>query len=204
MNLKRCAITTLSASAIAALAASAGLATAQDQPLAKSAQQVLGEAKPIHIEAHIVGIDSASRTVTLRGPHGDATVLVSKEVMNFDQLHIGDRVDVDYKNALLVSADKVKGGAKGERQRVDTATYQPTSGPQGVTGYDATRQVEVIATVESINAKKRTITLRGPWRTETFDLTPDIAAEKLKKGDTIHAVFTSATAVQVTPVAAAK
>ena len=204
MKLKRCAISILSASAIAALAAWAGPAAAQDQPLAKSAQQVLGEAPPVHIQAHIVGIDAASRTVTLRGPHGDATVLVNKEVTNFDQLHIGDRVDVDYKNALLVSAAKLKGSAKGERQRVDTATYQPTSGPQGVTGYDATRQVEIVATVESINAKKRTITLRGPWRTETFDLTPDIAAEKLKKGDTIHAVFTSATAVQVTPVSSAK
>jgi Cu/Ag efflux protein CusF len=201
MNLKWCVTTILSLSAIAALA---GTATAQDQPLAKSAQQVLGEAPPIHIQAHIVGIDAASRTVTLRGPHGDATVLVNKEVANFDQLRVGDRVDVDYKNALLVSAEKVKGGAKGERQRIDTTTYQPTSGPKGVTGYDATRQIEVIATVESINAKQRTITLRGPWRTETFDLTPDIEAEKLKKGDTIHAVFTSATAVQVTPVSVAK
>ncbi|WP_087049993.1 hypothetical protein [Caballeronia ptereochthonis] len=198
--MKRCAILVLS---VSAMVASMDAAIAQEQPLAKSAEQVVSQAQPIHVQAQIVGIDPASRSLTIRGPRGLSTVLVNKEVTNFDQLHVGDRVDVDYKNALLVSAEKVKGGGKGERQRVDTTTYQPTSGPKGVTGFDATRQVEVIATVESINTKKRTITLRGPWRTETFDLTPDIEAEKLKKGDTIHAVFVSATAVQVTPASSA-
>jgi prolyl oligopeptidase PreP (S9A serine peptidase family) len=195
MNVKLSAISLLCASAIVA---SMGLAVAQDEPLAKSADKVVSLAEPIHVQATIVGIDAANRTLTVRGPHGDATVLVNQEVTNFDKLHVGDRVDVRYKNALLVSASKVKG--TGERERIDTATYQPTSGAHGVTGFDATRQVEVIATVENVNNKKRTITLRGPWRTETLDLTPDFAAEKLKKGDTIHAVFVSATAVQVTPV----
>ena len=128
--------------------------------------------------------------------------LVGKEVTNFDQLHIGDRVDVDYKNALLVRAEKVTGADKGMRARVDTTAYEPTSGAKGVSGFDAQRQVEIYATVQSIDMKKRKITLRGPWRTETLDLLPEFAAEKLKKGDTIHAVFVSATAVQVTPVAA--
>ncbi|BCQ25012.1 hypothetical protein NK8_31890 [Caballeronia sp. NK8] len=198
MNLKLSAISILCASAIVT---SMGFAMAQNAPLAKSAQEIVGQAEPIHVQATIVGIDAANRTLTVRGPRGDALVLVNKEVTNFDKLHIGDRVDVLYKNALLVSAEKVK--SNGTRARTDTTTYQPTSGANGTTGFDATRQVEVIATVESVNNKKRTIALRGPWRTETFDLTPDIAAEKLKKGDTIHAVFVSATAVQVTPASAA-
>jgi Cu/Ag efflux protein CusF len=130
-------------------------------------------------------------------------VLVNKEVGNFDHLQVGDRVDVDYKNALLISAEKVKGGGEAERRRIDKTTYRPASEPQGVTGFDATRQVEVVATVEGVDAKRRTITLRGPWQTDTFDLTPDLAAEKLKKGDTVHAVFTSAAAVRVTPVGSA-
>ncbi|SAL71529.1 hypothetical protein AWB71_04382 [Caballeronia peredens] len=200
MNVKLCAVSILFMSS---MCASTGAAFAQDQPLAKAAEQVVGGAQPIHVQAQIVGIDAATRTLTVRGPRGVSTVLVSKEVANFDQLHIGDRVDVDYKNALLVSADKVKGAGKGTRERIDTTTYQPASGSTGETGFDATRRVEVIATVEGINTKKRTITLRGPWQTETFDLTPDIAAEKLKKGDTIHAVFVSATAVRVTPAASA-
>ncbi|SAK96998.1 hypothetical protein AWB77_05679 [Caballeronia fortuita] len=200
MNVKLSAISLLCASAIVA---SMGSAVAQSAPLAKTADKVVSLADPIHVQATIVGIDAANRTLMIRGPRGDAAVLVNKEVTNFDKLHIGDKVDVLYKNALLVSAEKVKGGGKGERERIDTVTYQPTSGANGATGFDATRQVEIIATVENVNSKKRTITLRGPWRTETFDLTPDFAAEKLKKGDKIHAVFVSATAVGVTPVASA-
>lgn len=194
MNLRLCAV---SAIFVSAMVASTGSAMAQNDPLAKAADKVVSLADPIHVHATIVGIDAANRTLTLRGPHGDAAVLVNKEVTNFDKLHLGDKVDVLYKNALLVSAEKVKGN--GERERVDTAAYEPTSGKNGVTGFDAARQIEVVATVESVDNKKRTITLRGPWHTETFDLTPDLAAEKLKRGDTIHAVFVSATAVQVTP-----
>jgi len=199
MNVKLFAISILCASAIFT---STGAAMAQNEPLATSAQKVVSVAEPIRVEATIIGIDAANRTLMVRGPRGDATVLVTKEVTNFDKLHVGDKVDVLYKNALLVSAEKVKG--KGERARVDTTAYQPTSGENGVTGFDAARQVEVLATVENVDSKKRRITLRGPWRTETFDLTPDFAAQKLKKGDMIHAVFVSATAVQVTPVASAK
>ncbi|KXU83632.1 hypothetical protein CR51_42350 [Caballeronia megalochromosomata] len=198
MNVKLSAISILCASA---MIASMGSVMAQTEPLAKSAEKVVGVAEPIHVQATIVGIDAANRTLMVHGPRGDATVLVDKQVTNFDKLHIGDKVDVLYKNALLVSAEKLKG--TGVRERIDTTKYQPTSGQNGATGFDASRQVEVIATVENVNNKKHTITLRGPWRTETFDLTPDLATEKLKKGDTIHAVFVSATAVQVTPVASA-
>jgi hypothetical protein len=53
--------------------------------------------------------------------------------------------------------------------------------------------------VQSTNKKKKTITLRGLWHTETFDLSSEIAAYKLKAGDTVHAVMISATAVEVTP-----
>ena len=198
MNIKLCAVSILSMSAIAA---SIGSAMADNAPLAKTADQVLSQTQPVHVQAQITGLDPANRVVMLRGPRGDVTIQVGKEVTNFDQLHIGDRVDVDYKNALLVGVKKIKAGEKVERARVDTTAYQPTSGAKGVTGFDALRQVEVVATVQSIDNKKHTITLRGPQRTETFDLAADFAAEHLKKGDMVHAVFVSATAVQVTPAA---
>jgi len=66
----------------------------------------------------------------------------------------------------------------------------------------ARRQVEVQATVQHINAKKREVTLRGAYQTVTLQATPDIDLKTLKVGDTIHAVFVSAYATQVTPVGA--
>ncbi|WP_322046010.1 hypothetical protein [Paraburkholderia sp. J67] len=167
--------------------------------LASQAQSVIANAEPVHIQAKIVGIDRGSRVVSLVGSHGnEMDVALSQQVGNFDQLNVGDTVDVLYKNALLVTAEKVTGKDKGIRKRVDTSVYVPAS-----SGYDAARQVEVQATVQHINAKKREVTLRGAYQTVTVNATPDIDLKTLKVGDTIHAVFVSAYATQVTPVGAA-
>lgn len=166
--------------------------------LAGAAQAIVANIPPAHIQAKIVGIDRAARVVTLRGPRGnDADIALSPQVGNFDQLNVGDTVDVLYKNALLVTADRVTGKDKGIRKRVDTSVYL-----QGSSGYDAARQVEVQATVQHINAKKREVTLRGAYQTVTLEVGPDVDLKTLKVGDTIHAVFVSAYATQVTPVAA--
>jgi hypothetical protein len=168
--------------------------------LSSAAQDVIAKAEPVHLQAKIVGIDRGARVVTLRGPRGnDVDIALSQQVTTFDQLKVGDTVDVLYKNALLMTAEKVTGKDKGIRKRVDTNVYLPAS-----SGYDAARQVEVQATVQHINVKKREVTLRGAYQTVTLQATPDIDLKTLKVGDTVHAVFVSAYATQVTPVAASQ
>jgi hypothetical protein len=188
--------------ALLALSSMATLARAQDEPLAATAHKVIGAAQPVHLQAQIIGIDPATRTLTLRGSKGAVrTAVVTEEVKSFDKLRVGDRVDVLYKNALLVTAEKVTGADEGIRKRVDTASYAPSS---GATGFQSSRQVEVLATVQGIDRKHNKITLRGPWQTGTFDLPPELAKDHLKPGDTVHAVFVSAAAVEVTPAGEAK
>jgi Cu/Ag efflux protein CusF len=182
------------AAALIALAYAMQPVYAQDS-LASSAQGVVSAVQPVHIKAKIVGIDAASRTVTLQGPNGrTAMILVSDQVPGFDKLKVGDNVDAEYKNALLVTAEKVKGASKGIRERVDTQVYQPASG-----GYQTAKQIEVLATVQKIDHKKRTVTLRGAYQTQTLDAGPDVDLKDLKVGDTVHAVFVSAAAVKITP-----
>ncbi|HVE09412.1 MAG TPA: hypothetical protein VNE00_19310 [Paraburkholderia sp.] len=189
---------TAMAAALLAAACVMQPAWAQDS-LASSAQGVISAVEPVHIQAKIVGIDQTARTVTLQGPAGrTAMVLVSDQVADFSKLKVGDNVDVLYKNALLVTADKVTGADKGIRARVETSVYQPASG-----GYDTARQIEVLATVQKINLKKRNVTLRGAYQTQTLDVGPDIDLKSLKVGDTVHAVFVSAAAVKITPAGAA-
>lgn len=186
-----------SAALIIAASAITISAYAQNDSLAQSAQKIAGAAQPVHLQAQIIGIDTATRTLTLRGTKGVVTTaVVSNEVNNFDQLKVGDQVDVLYKNALLVTAEKASGADKGIRKRVDTSVYAPAS---GASGFESARQVEILATVQSINRKNGTITLRGPWRTDTFDIPHDVDTKGIKPGDTIHAVFVSAAAVEVTP-----
>lgn len=178
---------------IAALAATQP-GWAQDE-MASTAQGVLSAVQPVRMKAEITGIDAGARALMLKGAGGNTVVvLVGQQVEGFDQLKVGDRVDVLYKNALLTKAEKVSGADKGIRKRVDKQVYTPASG-----GFESTRQTEVLATVEKIDHKKRLVTLRGAYQTQTLEAGPDVDLKDVKVGDTIHAVFVSAAAVQITP-----
>ncbi|MGA7776674.1 MAG: hypothetical protein WCA85_03020 [Paraburkholderia sp.] len=167
---------------------------AQNEP-ASATGGIVGVSQPVHVTAEIVGIDPGTRSLTLEGPGGNAVdVLVSQQVVGFDKLKLGDRVDILYQNAVLVKAEKVTGANKGIRARVDTQVYAPASG-----GFGSARQIEVLATVQKIDHKKRLVTLRGAHQTKTLEVGPDVDLKDIKVGDTIHAVFISAAAVQITP-----
>ncbi|CAB3674413.1 hypothetical protein [Paraburkholderia rhynchosiae] len=190
---------TIGAALVAAVLAAAQPAWAQDA-MASAAQGVVSAVRPVHIKATIVGIDPGSRTLTLKGPSGNVViVLVGQQVAGFDNLKVGDRVDALYKNALLVKAERVTGKEKGIRERVDTQVYAPASG-----GFESARQIEVLATVQKIDRKRRLVTLRGAYQTQTLEAGPQVDLTGVKVGDTVHAVFVSAAAVQITPQDAAQ
>ena len=184
---------------LALLTITAHVGAQTDRQLSSAAIQSALNAPPKQLHAQIVGIDAGARSLTLKGVKGRViTVAVGKEVTNFDALKIGDRVDVQVRDAMLIRATKASAKEDELRKRVDTEVYAPASGSQG---FGAVHETEIVATVQSINSKNKTITLRGPWHTETFDLSSEIAAYKLKPGDTVHAVLISATAVEITPTA---
>jgi Cu/Ag efflux protein CusF len=174
----------------AALAFTAiGNASAQD---AASAPTARGAAAIAQVQARVVGIDPVTNSVSLQGPAGRVVeVAVNPEIGNVKKLQLGDIVNIEYRSALLVRATKVK--SDGIRQRIDTEAAIPASG--GVMAQ--ARIVEVIGTIERVDAKNRRVTLRGPSRTVTLEVAPDVSLAGLKAGDTVHAQFESATAVQV-------
>lgn len=169
---------------------------AQDSP-ASGAQAVIDAAQLVHLRAEIVAIDPGSRTLALKGPDGNAVVmLVSQQLAGFDQMKVGDRVDALYRNAMLVKAEKVAGADKSVRQRVDRSVNTQTPG-----GFESAGQSEMLATVQKIDRPQRLVTLRGASRTQTLEAGPAIDLSTVQVGDTIHAVFVSAAALQVTPAA---
>jgi Cu/Ag efflux protein CusF len=178
--------------ALAVSVAAAGPALAQDNPASAPAQPAVGAVALLHVQARVVAIDPATNSVTLRGPQGgEDTFDVNREAADVSKLQIGDIVTIAYKKAVLVGVDKL--APSGIRQRIDTEVTQPAA--NGVVA--SARRVEVVATVRKIDRKKRTITLRGPSRTETLDVAPDVPLEKIKVGDSVRAVFVSAIAAQV-------
>ncbi|WP_250514961.1 copper-binding protein [Caballeronia sp. INDeC2] len=166
-----------------------GSSSAQD---ATSAPAARGAAAIAQVQARVVGIDPVSNSVSLQGPAGRVVeVAVNPEIGDVKKLQLGDVVNIDYRSAILVRATKVK--SDGIRQRIDTEAAIPASG--GVMAQ--ARVVEVIGTIERVDTKNRRVTLRGPSRTVTLEVAPDVSLAGLKAGDTVQAQFESATAVQV-------
>ena len=158
-------------------------------------QKAVGGGALAHIQATVIGIDTAANSVTLRGPRGNAAVVdVDPQVGDVKKLQIGDKVDIAYRNAILLAVDKEKSG--GIRERVETTAAIPAS--DGIVA--SARRVEVLATVQKIDRKKRLVTLRGAYQTQTVEARPDIDLSGVKVGDTVHAVFVSAAAVKGTPM----
>ena len=68
--------------------------------------------RALQVSATVVGIDKATRTVTLKGPNGDVVdIVASDEVKNFDQIKVGDSVVARYAQALTLELKKTKGVA---------------------------------------------------------------------------------------------
>jgi Cu/Ag efflux protein CusF len=161
-------------------------------PASEAAPQAVGAAALIHLQARVVEIDAASNSVALQGPQGNIAVLeVNPDVADVKKLQVGEILNIAYQKAVLIGVDKL--ASKGIRQRVDTELAQPASG--GVVA--SARRVEVVATVQKIDRKHRTITLRGPTRTETLDVAPQVALDQIKVGDSVRAVFVTAIAASL-------
>jgi len=75
---------------------------------APKGQKPAGEVTEVtDVSATIRAIDTANRTLTLLGPHGNVIPLkVDRSVKAFDQLKVGDSIHVRYTEAVAISVSK--------------------------------------------------------------------------------------------------
>ena len=194
---------TKSTLAIALVAAAlAGTALAQ-APAPKGGATVVSEpgkaaaVRAVEVSAQVVAIDKATRTVTLKGPKGDAVdVVAGSEVKNFDQIKVGDLVVARYLEALTLELRKTKAGAGGPTVTEEAARAKPGERP-GVAG---ARQVTAIADVVAVDPAKSTITLKGPrGNVVTLAVQNPDHFKVVKKGDQVEVSYTEAMALSVEP-----
>lgn len=151
------------------------------------------------VTATITAIDAKTRKVTLKTQAGKVVdMTVGDEARNFDQLRVGDKVTVEYNEALTVSLKKGSGAATMQEREIAERS-EPGAKPGGRVG----REVTVVAQVVAVNKDTRTVTVKGP-RGRTVDLMVEDPEQMkgIKKGDRVQAVYTEAVAVSVTPGAA--
>jgi len=182
-----------------ALSLAAGIAHAQSAAaVAGSGPGVAAVAQTMKVTATITAIDRTTRDVTLKGPQGDVvTMTASAEVKNFDRLKIGDRVDLQYVEALTVELRKGGGLVVGRTEKGDAAGAGKGERPGGAAG----REVTIVADVVAVDPARQTVTLRGPNRTVDLRIPDPEQFKRIAKGDQVEAKYLQAVAVAVAPAA---
>ena len=144
--------------------------------------------------ATVEAVDSAKRTVTLKGSGGKTrTIHLGKEAVNFDQIKVGDQVRATVAQEVAVSVRKAGGPPGADASRV--VALAPKGTKPGMVIADT---AEVTAQVKSVDAEKGTFTLSEPdGGSKTVKAGPDVKLSELKAGDDVTARITRAMAIVV-------
>ena len=189
---------TLIAALIVAATASFGASAQSSGAVVDRQPGKVGIAQAVDVTATISALDTAKREITLKGPDGkDVTMVAGPEVKNFSQLKVGDKVDIQYVEALVLELKKGGGlpVARTEKESMTTAKPGATPGAKGA------RKVTVVGDVISLDPATQTVTLKGPQRTADLKVRDKKQFDLISKGDQIEATYTEALAVAVKPSA---
>jgi hypothetical protein len=181
----------LAAPALAQQTGPAGAAVVTSEPGRASAMRT------VEVAAQVVGIDKATRTLTLKRSSGKTVdVVAGDEVKSFDQIKVGDSIVARYLEALTLELKKVPVTAGDAKVREEVARSQPGEKPAGVVA----RQVSAIATVVAVDPAKSTITIKGPRGDEVaLNVQNPEQFKVVKKGDQIEVTYTQALALSLEP-----
>ena len=149
----------------------------------------------IKAQAVISALDADHRVITLKAADGSSYDMVAgPEVKNFDQLKVGDKVNVQYVRALSLELKK-----PGAATAISSTTTGSATAPMGSKPAGATEtQVTVVADVVAVDRKAHLVTLRGP-KGNMVDLAVQDPKQLnlVKVGDKVEAVYSEALAVSV-------
>lgn len=167
-------------------------AEASHSAQAASAVNAVGDEADATLTAKIVKVYPQSNSIAVKGPEGD-TVVVNIDPATADVKHLkaGDEVNLAYRGELVMALDKAD--PKGARGRVEAEYVSPAS--NGVVTRSKT--VQVVATIVNLNPETREVTLAGPKRTVSMNVSQDIDMTRFKVGDSVIATYAAATAISV-------
>jgi hypothetical protein len=176
----------------------------QPPPADRSSSQppattVTQKTEKISATATVVSIDAQQRDLTLRGDDGtEFTVEVPRSVQ-LDRIHEGDRVKLDYYEAIGLSLTKPQPGARPRSDETTITQHNAGALPSGTVAHRITASVEVVRVDRAGNR----LTVRRPDGTiDTINVTePAIQSQlaNVHEGDRIQVSYTEAVAIRVMP-----
>jgi Cu/Ag efflux protein CusF len=164
--------------------------------VATGAEVDMGEV--ITLTATVQAIDLENRLVTLKGERGRVmTVNVGEEARNLEQVKVGDRVVITYREAMAIElvSEPTSGGVT-ERRSTLSGTRAELGQRPSATLRDKT---EIVANVIAVNKKTRRVTLQGPQHAVTVKVSPDIDLSQVRVGDQVRVVYVEEFGINVTP-----
>jgi len=167
----------------------------------EAAQEKGGGAKPggvivevVKLTGTVKAVDVEKKNVTIEGSGGRTVMVNAKNARNLDQVKVGDKVNLEFVEELALYVRKADAPASAtELKMVELAPKgQKPSGLMAET-------VELTGNVESVDAKKRTIDVKGPaGNVRTFKVDKAVKNfNQIKKGDQVVLRFTEAVALSV-------
>ncbi len=144
------------------------------------------------INATVASINYETREIVLRTAQGETWPLIADQsIVRFNQIKEGDRVTVKVKETLAITV-----AAPGEMPQQAPVTQTDRMTQQGRTVTDAGR---IAATVEAINYKARTVTLRlQNGKTQSFVVDKSVNRfDAVKTGDLLLVSYVGSIAASI-------
>ena len=159
------------------------------------AQKPVSIAEAITESFTIEAIDHSARIVTLKDKDGLLEdVLCGPDVQRFDALKVGDRLTFQYRESLVTAVRRP--GAAARPADAVSVTRTPGTAPGGTIA----RQMTAVVTIEAIDAKVPSVTVRAQdGRRSSFKVLDAKNLEGYKAGDQVEVTYTQALAISVAP-----
>ena len=148
----------------------------------------------VEVNAKVMGIDKEKRLITLQESDGNMfTAKAGPKAVNFDQVSVGDMVNITVTEELVVYLDE-EGVSSAE-----VSSGVVSSAPKGEQpGGFAASTTQVTGTVTAIDQQKHTATLEfKDGSTKTFPVRKDVDLTKRKVGEKVVFRLTEKIAVSV-------
>jgi hypothetical protein len=174
-----------------------------DQPSAQqpSAQQpttaMTQKTERISTTATVANVDAQKRDLMLRSDDGTQFTVEVPRSVKLDQIHEGDRVKIDYYEAIGLSLKKPQPGVPSRSDETTITEHKAGTLPSGMVAHRITATVEVVGVDRTGNQ----VTVRRPsGAIDTIDMTdPALQAQlaNVHEGDRIQATYSEAVAIRV-------
>jgi antitoxin (DNA-binding transcriptional repressor) of toxin-antitoxin stability system len=148
-------------------------------------------------EGTVTKIDKKTRTIFFKNNEGESKFIAGPEIKSFDQIKVGDRLNVTYELAVAIELIKTK--SDGVRSKVETAS-EVTSKPGEKPTRTITNTTTIIADIIAVDRAKKLVSVKGPSGKVTIVTVknPQLLAD-VNVGEQVRVIYFDAMAASITP-----